>query len=390
MTLGATGKQIITEDTGATQIISGAIGQSASGFTLKKAGGGTLRFSGTTANTYTGLTDVNNGVLELGKTDGVNAIAGNLQIGPSGSTRVQLLASNQIADTSAVSFLGATAPALRLNGFSETIGSLASSGGAGVVENNTSGTSTLTVSAASGITTFSGVLQDGTAGILALTKGGAGEQRLTGTNTYTGVTNVNAGTLLVNNATGSGTGSGAVTVNGGTLGGSGIITGATTIESGAKLNAGATIGAIGTQTFSGGLDIKQGSIFSWDVDNAATADQIKITGGSLANTGTEAIFQVVLGSADAFVNPFWNNDRSWDIFVNGAGSVLTGGLDSIFAGFEASGGLADTSGNVTGRGQFTLNGSTQTLNWTAVPEPTSALTGLLLGAGLLRRRRQTT
>jgi MYXO-CTERM domain-containing protein len=28
-----------------------------------------------------------------------------------------------------------------------------------------------------------------------------------------------------------------------------------------------------------------------------------------------------------------------------------------------------------------------TLTWTAVPEPSSALTGILLGAGLLRRRR---
>jgi uncharacterized protein (TIGR03382 family) len=27
------------------------------------------------------------------------------------------------------------------------------------------------------------------------------------------------------------------------------------------------------------------------------------------------------------------------------------------------------------------------LQWTAIPEPTSALAGLLLGAGLLRRRR---
>lgn len=36
-------------------------------------------------------------------------------------------------------------------------------------------------------------------------------------------------------------------------------------------------------------------------------------------------------------------------------------------------------------GSFTLSGNT--LSWTAVPEPTSALAGLLIGAGLLRRRR---
>ena len=35
---------------------------------------------------------------------------------------------------------------------------------------------------------------------------------------------------------------------------------------------------------------------------------------------------------------------------------------------------------------FTLNGNS--LQFTAIPEPTSALAGLLLGAGLLRRRRR--
>jgi hypothetical protein len=37
-------------------------------------------------------------------------------------------------------------------------------------------------------------------------------------------------------------------------------------------------------------------------------------------------------------------------------------------------------------GYFSISGGT--LKWTAVPEPTSALAGLLLGGGLLRRRRQ--
>jgi uncharacterized protein (TIGR03382 family) len=39
----------------------------------------------------------------------------------------------------------------------------------------------------------------------------------------------------------------------------------------------------------------------------------------------------------------------------------------------------------TAYGSFSISGST--LTWTAVPEPTSALAGLLITAGLLRRRR---
>jgi len=41
---------------------------------------------------------------------------------------------------------------------------------------------------------------------------------------------------------------------------------------------------------------------------------------------------------------------------------------------------------VAGRGYFAFSG-TSALSWTAVPEPTSALAGILLVAGLLRRRR---
>ena len=81
-------------------------------------------------------------------------------------------------------------------------------------------------------TTFSGTIRDGgfQGGMGgSLRKNGSGKLRLTGTNTYTGGTTVERGTLFVHRTTDSGTGSGAVQVNRGAIGGTGIIAGAVTL-----------------------------------------------------------------------------------------------------------------------------------------------------------------
>ena len=63
--------------------ISQAIGDDGFGYGITKVGTGTLQFTGddTTNNTYTGLTDVTAGVLQLSKTLGGIAVAGNLEVG---------------------------------------------------------------------------------------------------------------------------------------------------------------------------------------------------------------------------------------------------------------------------------------------------------------------
>ncbi len=104
-------------------------------------------------------------------------------------------------------------------------------------------------------TSFTGTLNDG-AGSFSVTKAGNGSVILGAAagNTYDGGTAVNAGTLLVNNTTGSGTGTGAVTTASSTiLGGTGTLspTGSNAITINGSLAPGSpgTNSGVGTLTF---------------------------------------------------------------------------------------------------------------------------------------------
>lgn len=145
--------------------------------------GNALLLSG--ANSYTGGTTIN---------------AGNLQLG----------ASNVLAPSGAVTV---NAGIFDVNGTTQTIGDLT---GAGNVTMGVGGSLTFGTNTSSA--TFSGVMS----GSGNLIKQNNGVAILTGNNTFTGTTDINAGNLLVNGAL-----SGPLNVNAeGTLGGSGTLGGA--------------------------------------------------------------------------------------------------------------------------------------------------------------------
>ncbi|WOO39515.1 beta strand repeat-containing protein [Rubellicoccus peritrichatus] len=85
---------------------------------LTKTGAGNLTLSGANANTYTGTTTVTAGELELSKTAGTNAIAGDVVV--NGGTLL-LSAANQIADISNMTLGGGT---FDTNGNNESLGTL--------------------------------------------------------------------------------------------------------------------------------------------------------------------------------------------------------------------------------------------------------------------------
>lgn len=215
---------------------------------LIQSGTGTTTLGGTADNGQLWAM-VNNGTLVLGKnpsTASFHAIGANNNLGlvVNGGT-TQILAASGGDQIFTEVDVQVNAGTFDLNGNSEGFDVLTGSGG--VVTNTAATTaSTLTlgennsnINVVSPIvynSRYAGVIQDG-AGVVAVTKIGAGLQTLSGTNTYSGATTINNGVLSI---TGSTSSTGAVAVNsGGTLSGTGSV-GNVTLAGGGSIRPGAT------------------------------------------------------------------------------------------------------------------------------------------------------
>ena len=268
----------------------------ANGGTLAAATAGEAIFSGnlTGAGSLTIGDAVNMGTVGLG---GTNTYLGSTMIA-SGAT-LEALSTTALRPTSAFTVTGT----LDVNGFANEVGSL---GGNGTGTNGGSTGAVLTAGAVNSSTLFSGDLEDGTAG-LGLSKAGTGILKLSGANSYSGITTVTAGTLQAgslaafspnsaftvngvldlhgfSNAVGSLAGSGTVANSGGP--GSSIIV---TPLGSPGLPATLTVGSDGTSTlFSGTLT--SGTLPQIGVEplaNGNTTLALTKTGvGTLTLTGT--------------------------------------------------------------------------------------------------------
>ena len=290
-------------------------------------GGGSLTVTGNIANTTKSLILSNAG----------NIYSGGLTINSGG--RVQPTGSGIIGNNSGSLTIN-TGGVLDLNGTSQVVGNFTGSGGS--LTSSAAGTPMLTIGTGdAGGGNFAGAISNGSATV-SLTKVGAGQITLSGSNPYGGSTTVNNGTLLIN---GANTGSGTVSVAAGaTIGGTGSIAGALNV-SGAVSPGGATIGTL----TSGAVTFANNSTYNYQVNSSVAASagaDLHIVNGALS-LGS----QVALNLANL-----------------GSGTFAAGTVFSLFnyaAGLWNSGVLTYNSVALAEDSTFTFAGKTWTIDYDA-------------------------
>jgi len=250
-----------------------------------------VMYCGLADNTYTGLTTVGNNVDMLLGTDGT-AIAGDLVVQSGGFVGLDL--DNQFGATSKVTVDGA------LNLYfsqEQTIHHLL---GSGTIVGPLVAPATLTVDQGD----FTGTIIENPLGgdALTLRKETTGSLRLSGANTYSGGTVINAGTLTTDNTSALGTG--AIT-----LGSAGTL----------AVTSGSTLANVS------GLDWADGGTFEFTLGAVAPIVSIVTIDGAVAQTGS-GVFTFANGGG------FLSNTTYDLITFDTAGSILTDWTANVIGG----------------------------------------------------------
>jgi len=302
---------------------SGIIQNGLGTVSLTKSGTGTLTLSG--ASTYTGATAISAGVVDVQSNTALGGVAGAttvtagaaLQVDGTGLTIAEPLTLNgtgiatggalrNLANDNTVSGAITLASATRI----------ASDGGTLTISNNIGGATQALTLAGAGNVTIGGVIGTTTG---TLTKTGAGTATLSGNNTYTGLTTVSQGTLLVNGTQGSSN----VSVAGGTLGGSGTVGTITSTAAG----GGVAPGGSGTGILnSGNVNLSAGApTFTVQLNGTTVGTQYD----RLNVTGTVNLSNVALSGTVGFAA---TDGLAFIIIQNDGADAITGTFAGLAQG----------------------------------------------------------
>ena len=353
-------------------------------FTLTFNSGNGPTYTLNAANTFAGL--------NLAGTTGIvnAAVSGSIGVANltiSGGGTVNLNHASAISDhsnpiridngtlayaSSAAAALTLSSRPIQLNGSGQaTINNNASSSAniltlAGGISSTASGAKTLTLGGTNvGQNTVSGAISNGTGGgTLALTKAGAGQWILSGSNTYTGATTVNAGTLQVNSLANGGAASsiGASSNAAGNL----LLANATTLRytgSGHSTDRGFTIN-VGTGGH--GASLNASGTGAINFTNAAspsygTVDQARTLTLTGTNTGNNTLAATIANNGSGVVSLAKTGIGTW--VLSGASNSFTGttalsGGGKLVLDYDTSNTTKLANGAVLtlGGGEVTLRG----------------------------------
>ena len=218
-------------------------------------------------------------------------------------------------------FLAVNTSGLNLNGQALTVGALSGSS-SGVIQSSVAGAASLTTTAATDSTYDGTIINGNGSAVVGLTKAGIGALTLTGSNGYTGVTNIDGGVLAVDSANAI-NGGGDITFGGGAL----RYSAANQVDYSAQFKQSTAAISIDTN----------GQTVSYDNPIAST------NLGGLTKTGSGTLF---LNAANQFAGATTVNAGT----LSGTGSVLE--LLSVQPGAVFDPGSSPTATTIFGVGSF--------------------------------------
>ncbi len=344
---------------------SGLIQNGAGTTLLTKTGTGNLTLSG--ANTFTGgVTIQNGGALTI--TNSTALGTGTKTVTITNNVANQLRLQNNITLGSNINFQtsgpgnttgGVIANESGNNTIDGTISMVTGAGSTSIL--STAGTLTLNGNITASTTgrilylngagdgVINGIISDGSTVNLPVRKSGAGTWTLTGANTYTGTTTVNAGTLNINGSWDVGAGTATTSVlSGATLAGSGVITAANLSHSGLGNLSLSGNNLVGTLSGTGTL----GTI---DFNNAQSLATSALTGAGFNIRTTGAAADLTLGgniSASAASGDSIILAAGRDLVNSGNRTLTTAGTArwQIYSGDAAN--ATQTTGGLSGYNRY--------------------------------------